>query len=543
MRLIVLLMVLGLAACGQPSKVGPVRFANAEPVWRVNDRVDVPKAPAEYPYRRMSFHFNSYYKRMIRGLNLTRDTRAQGVNALDEVPDSTWFTNRLGVRTVTPEEIERGPGKTSPEQYKPWTIKSSKSGGRSLGFVAEDTRGVKFLLKFDRANKPEIETATDAIVARLIWAIGYNVSSDHVVYFRREDLQISPKATTKSGKQKVPLTAAMFDEKIATITREPDGRIRGIASIFIEGEIVGGVRRTGVRRDDPNDTIPHQHRRDQRGHAAPFAWLSHTDMREDQTLDTWQSDPANKAVHYVVHYLVDFGNALDAALAYQDYLGHEYDIDLEEVLASTLSMGLYRRGGEDRDPSKLTGVGLYTTKGYDPGHWKPNNPGHFAMIWSDRFDKFWGAKILIRFTREQIAAAIKAGRLSDPRAAAYLLDTLIERQRMTARHWFARVNPVDEFSIAGDQLCFTELAMRHRFAARASFTISTYDASGRDLQRTVTAEAGAQGRTCVTVALAPGTDSYTILRIESSRGMPGTMVHLAVDPATRKPRVIGLRRL
>ncbi len=68
-------------------------------------------------------------------------------------------------------------------------------------------------------------------------------------------------------------------------------------------------------------------------------------------------------------------------------------------------------------------VGLYSDELYDPGSWKPNTFAHLPIILADRFDKFWGAKLLLRFTRAQLAAAISAGRYSDLRAAPYLLDT------------------------------------------------------------------------------------------------------------------------
>ena len=38
-----------------------------------------------------------------------RDVRAMNVNTLDEVPDSSWFTNRIGRRDMSIAEIVRGP--------------------------------------------------------------------------------------------------------------------------------------------------------------------------------------------------------------------------------------------------------------------------------------------------------------------------------------------------------------------------------------------------------------------------------------------------
>ena len=36
--------------------------------------------------------------------------RAANVNALDQVPHSTWFTNRMGRRPLPPAEVAAGPG-------------------------------------------------------------------------------------------------------------------------------------------------------------------------------------------------------------------------------------------------------------------------------------------------------------------------------------------------------------------------------------------------------------------------------------------------
>src|SRR5262245_751017 len=39
----------------------------------------------------------------------TPNVRAQNVSTVDEVPDSNWFTNRLGTRAITVEELLKGP--------------------------------------------------------------------------------------------------------------------------------------------------------------------------------------------------------------------------------------------------------------------------------------------------------------------------------------------------------------------------------------------------------------------------------------------------
>ena len=541
------LILIVLASCASTDPVGPVRFVNAPPVWKVNDRVDVAKAPDELPFLRAYYHFNSFYLRAKRGLTLERDRRAVGVNSFDEVPDSTWFTNRIGVRKVTPAEILRGPGSgEAPDQYLPWTIASAKEGGTAIGFVVTDTRGVKFILKFDQKHAPEIETGADVVVARLLWAAGYNVPEDHVVQFKRTDLTLAKDAYVKVDGKKQPIDDAYVDKQLSKIVVGKDGQIRGLASVFIAGKNLGGSPRLGVRKDDPNDLIPHQLRRDQRGQAALFTWLSHTDTKEDNTYDAFQKDPKHPDVEYVVHYLIDFGNALgtQSKVRQRPYPDYQYDVDLKEWTLSLITLGLHRQPWEGRVDPNLPGVGLFSAEHFDPGRWKANTFAQLPLLYADRLDQFWGAKIAIKCTRAQLAAAVEAGRYSDPRARAYLVDTLIKRQRIVAAHWFARTNPIDEVRLEGAKLCFTDLAIRHHLTETpTTFAVRTFGADGKPLAPGTQIVPSATGEACVAdVAMAPGEGRYTIVTVESSRGMPGTLIHLAADPRTQQPRVIGLYR-
>ncbi|HET9887007.1 MAG TPA: hypothetical protein VFR10_05795, partial [bacterium] len=79
------------------------------------------------------------------------DREAANVNAFDEVPNSSWFTNRNHLRAVPMEEMRRGayPTKKPP---KPWTVTHAKQGGRTVGFQIEDAEGTKWLLKLDLVN-------------------------------------------------------------------------------------------------------------------------------------------------------------------------------------------------------------------------------------------------------------------------------------------------------------------------------------------------------------------------------------------------------
>ena len=50
---------------------------------------------------------------MIRGAADHTWRRAIDVNVIDEVPDSSWFTNRIGSRPLSAEAIRRGPDRAA----------------------------------------------------------------------------------------------------------------------------------------------------------------------------------------------------------------------------------------------------------------------------------------------------------------------------------------------------------------------------------------------------------------------------------------------
>lgn len=552
MTRISLILVCLVAACATPQSPTP-RFVNAPAVTVIDDRIDTPVAPAPREFASLLYHLRgNIVRRVTRALEVRRDQRALGVNALDEVPDSTWFTNRIGVRELSLDELRNGPAVAgSPELHTPWTISSTKVGGRSAGFIIKDARGEKYVLKFDEKGFPETETATDAITSRLLWAVGYNVPEDHVVYFRTSDLVIAPNAKVKDvfGNAR-PLRAEDLAQIMSTIESEPDGRIRGLASRLLDGTWLGGHPVEGVRADDPNDRIPHELRRDLRGGLPIFAWLDHVDVKEDNFLDMWVADPANPARHYVKHYLIDFGKALGAMAEIErdPRRGYTYGLDFAHMIGSLASAGLDERQWENRTTPGLRGVGMFESRRYDPGNWKPYNPSYLPFRLADEVDSFWGAKLLIRFTREQLRAVVDTGRLSDPRAADYITDTLVARQRATALYWFARISPLDGFTLRDDRLCFDDLLLTHRLSpvgAVTRYTISVTNQQGRNLPQPGATELvpSADGHACTTpLELAADDDGYSIIRIRMSRfGRDvSTYVHVARSQGVR--RVIGIWR-
>jgi hypothetical protein len=531
-----------LAACVGTSSLPKARYKDAPPVTVVDDRRDTPKAPKARVYSRYLYQVRGNMVSPIkRALDVEPDRRALGTNALDEVPSSTWFTNRLGTRVVTPEELRMGPGDVgSPEPHLPWTIQSTKVGGANIGFIIKDARGEKFILKFDKKGYPETETAAGVITGRLLWGMGWNVPEDHIVYFRATDLVLAPDAKVKDvfGHARA-LKRRELEEMLALVDVQPDGRIRSLASRFLDGKPLGGHPAEGTRSDDPNDRIPHERRRDLRGSYAMFAWLDHVDIKEDNSLDMLVKDPSDPERAYVKHYQIDFGSALGTTARTNGNarVGHEYTFDIPSMFGSLATLGLRERTWEKRAFTQLRGVGLYDVAHYDPGSWKPLYAGYLPFHTADRVDKFWGSKILIQYTREQLRAAVDAGRLTDPKAAEYITDTLVARQRATARFWFERTSALDGFAFANGELCFDDLLRKHALsAAAATYTLAVFDEAGKQVTQHAPLLAKS-ARTCSSVTL----EDYSIIRITTKR--LGTAhdiyVHVARDAG---PRVIGIYR-
>ena len=64
-------------------------------------------------------------------------------------------------------------------------------------------------------------------------------------------------------------------------------------------------------------------------------------------------------------------------------------------------------------------------------------------------DAFWAAKIIMRFTREEIEAIVETGEYSDSNVAQYFLDVFLERQAKCG----ITCSTLDLLSEAGPSTC------------------------------------------------------------------------------------------
>ena len=223
--------------------------------------------------------------------------------------------------------------------------------------------------------------------------------------------------------------------------QEPDGSYRVIASKAVAGKPVGPFLYAGTRPDDPNDIVPHEHRRELRALRVFAAWTNHVDSKSINSLDTLVTENGRAVVR---HHLIDFGSTLgSASVKPRDYdEGHQYIVDGGPTAKGIVGFGFYIPSFHFIDYPDFSSVGHFSAERFDPPKWKPRVPNPaFRRARPD--DTFWGARRVMAFTDEMIRAAVRTGQYSDPAAEKHIADTLIARRDAIGRAWLTDVNPVD----------------------------------------------------------------------------------------------------
>lgn len=395
----------------------------------------------------------------------TTNQRAVNVNTIDEVPDSSWFTNRGGSTPLTVDDYVRGPNTSGGPLPGVWTIVSGKSDGITPGFTVRDSGGTTWFIKFDPPSNPEMATGAEIISTRLFWALGYHVPENYLAVLDPATLDVHATATMRDAVgKKHPLTREGVDRLLAQGARQADGRFRVLASRALPGTPVGPFRYHGTRPDDPNDIFPHEHRRELRGLRAFAAWLNHDDSRAVNSLDTIVETEGRRVVR---HHLIDFGSTLGSAsvTAQKPRAGNEYIWEARPTLLTMLSFGFWVRPWIKVHYPAYPAVGNVEAAYFWPERWKPEYPNPaFENARAD--DLFWAARRVMAVPDDAIRAVVAAANYSDRGAADYLGDVIIARRDKVGLRWITGVNPLADFALdAAGRLTFTNVATTTRRAS------------------------------------------------------------------------------
>jgi hypothetical protein len=434
---------------------GSPRFLSDDPLTVDDDRrVDAGRAARDVIGGWADFLINTFFPAADLEIR-----RAANVNTLDEVPNSSWFTNRTG--TMRLEDIVRGPDRVARLNVRRWVIIAGKDSGRQPGFraidAADPTRHV-FQIEFDPRGNPELATGAEIIGTAIYHALGYNVVDVYLTDIDADALSIAPDATISVDGKRRRFTRHDLAVLLRNVARKADGRYRALASRFAEGRNVGPFRYYGTRPDDPNDIYDHEHRRELRGNRVFAAWLNHDDSRAINTLDMLEGPPGRQSIR---HYMFDFGSILGSGTDGNDHawVGHESVIDGPPAWKTLFSLGVYRRPYLSvQAPGDMPAAGNFTADGFVPATWRPHYPNP-AFLNMQPDDAFWAARKLAALSPDAIAAVVQKAEYSDARVADYVAGTLIRRRELVLRTWLTGFNPVVDARVTGDRLELTNAAV------------------------------------------------------------------------------------
>ena len=496
-KLALLLAALALSSVGprgaqaRPSYEEGSRASIRDSTWTDHDGQAVPKPARREPMLAAHLFREAVSEQISHGLDIPdkilwaleplgvdRFREAVNVNAFDEVPNSTWFTNRNHIRALSPQVIRDGPfGAQRPEL--PWTVVEVKHGGVNPGFQIEDANGKRWLIKLDRIGAPQLSSGADVVSSRLIWAAGYNFSHDEAVTFRREDLTLPQNFVRTPDDDRLP-TDSELDGILSRGERGQDGRYYAGASLFLSGDRIGPIGSRSRRDDDPNDWHTHPNRRELRALYVVFSWLNNWDVKDQQSLDMFE--PAHAETGHVNHYLLDAGASLGASAegAKDARRGFEQRFDLCWIGARFFTLGFVQEPW--RKAHQATGipsVGNLEAYVFEPQKWRPLQYIEPFRKMTDA-DAYWGAKLVASFSDAQIRAAIDAAGYEDPRSPVYLFQMLRERRDKVARYWFDQVAPLDFFDVKDGVLRFHDLAVDVGLTQPRRYDIEIAPPSGPD---------------------------------------------------------------
>jgi len=386
--------------------------------------------------------------------------RAGDVNTIDEVPDSSWFTNRILQHPVSIDEAVRGPHTGVTPAEGPWIVIAAKEIGAAPGFTIQDANHNVWFVSFDARGYPEAATGANLVANNIFWTLGYWQPDTVLTHVHPQQVVIGDTATVK------PMSGAvrqMRSEDLDEVWRraEPsaDGSYRAVASRKLPGRAVGGFRYYGTRPDDPNDVVPHEHRRELRALKVFGAWTNLVDMKAGNTLDMVITEDGRSRVR---HYLQDvgstFGTGANAPREFDEGWEHLYEGDL--VWKRMVSAGFFVRPWQTIHYEDQPAIGRFEGARFDPAGWKPRVPTA-ALRHAQPDDLFWAARRVMAFSDPMIRALAATGAYGRPEAAQHLADVLIQRRDRIGATYLIGVSPLVDFSLSAEgRLSFVNTAVQ-----------------------------------------------------------------------------------
>jgi hypothetical protein len=524
-----------VAACAPAIR----QFSTRPVVLKDDDRRPFP-GPVEESFSPLGWDAadHIFFRPLSHAFLLEQSSPAINVNALDEVPDSSWYVNRISRRPMSPEEIARGAcHRGPPEDELPWTVVGAKLNGANPGFQIKTAAGTRYLLKFDEPKQFERASAGDVVGSRLYYAAGFQVPCNRIVYLRATDLVVSDKPPKDVSKV---VTRERIDDLLKLAKQEENGTYRAVASEFIPGQPNGPWNYSDRRGDDPNDRIDHQDRRELRGSRVLASWINHHDARSQNTLNTWITTSEGKG--YLDHYVIDWGDTLGGLQVIDEWsrrVGYTYYIDFGQMGADFITFGIPQRPWERAKFGPAGEIlGYFTDTDFVPEDWHVGYP-NVAFSAMEEQDAAWMARIIARIDDAAIDLVVDQARLTAPIASSELKRILKARRTRILERYLARVSSLTDPELGQDgaRLCVHDRAEEAGLgpgpAPSAKVWYSQTTALGLEVDR--------PERATLCVAISAGPGGYRIVDLITGRPGQGPLrLHLADDAG--QVQVVGVER-
>lgn len=445
------------------SAQAPPKFFSDDPLWNEPISQNVTQARDYEP----NLIYQSLQGLLSKPGDKNPNVRAKNINTVDQVPDGMFYVNRAGRMPLTPAIVARGSNTSDGPVPGPWTVVSGKSDGVTPGFTIRDKANDLWFVKFDPPGYRGMATGTEVAAAKLMWAVGYHTVEYYLRQMKPSDLVVGETAKiTPMGQKTRRMVQADVAMLLSKADRDPDGTYRVIVSKAAPGKPVGRIRFDSTRKDDPNDIVPHEHRRELRGYRVFAAWLNHVDAKGINSIDVLVKDGDKQ---YIRRYLLDFGSVLGSGGIGPTEKWEGYERLMESpstILTRTVALGFavpeWKRMTWYESPT----VGRLPTThaNWDPDAWDSHiNNGAFWHMRAD--DAFWAAEKLSYITDDIVAASVAEGQFGDEKAAAELARVIRERRDRILQTYLPALNPVTDVALdASGQLTFRNLAVDARVA-------------------------------------------------------------------------------
>jgi hypothetical protein len=440
----------------------PARFAAAPPVTDAHDDAPVAQPKPLDPLDAV-YMTEAYLRRpLVEAFEPERVPDARDVNAVDEVPRSSWFSPTPG---------DPSPLGSHGAPVPPLAAQAADLVDDAL--PVRDARGVSYLLVRDPPDRPEMATGAAMVASRLLRALGWITADTTLADVARKDVV----AMAPAAGQPTTAQAAAIGAFFAPPKGAPSDRLRVAAVEWPGGVDLGPTPTLGARKDDPNDGVAHTDRRTLRALGTVGAWLRLRRFGPSTLRDVYVGEPGKG---HVVHALVRLDAALGAGSVVRPQDPNEADPVDYDPLRDLATLGL-AKPADAPTQTRFPALGELDARVL-PRDARPSPP----LDPVDRAlpaDAYWAAKRIAALSAEAITSAIAAARYSAPFVSAELARLLEARRAAVVARAMAAVTPCEVDRVEGARLVLRDEALVRRAADAAStrYAVALLDDHDRPL--------------------------------------------------------------